>query len=101
MADMANCVEYKPSARERFWRRLGFRYHLGEHEPAGPEIGKCWSGWMQTRTALHLDWRNRLRLVLTGHLNIQHTFHLDTPSPDKVHTRFDWEIVAPGRRAHL
>lgn len=90
----AFCVEYKPTLRERFWRKLGFRFHLGEHEPDEP-----WLGWMQTRSALHLDWRDRLRLLISGRLNLQHTFHMDTPSPDKIHTRFDWHITAPGEKA--
>ena len=42
-------VEYRPTARERFWRKMGYRFHLGEQEPGGPTEGKCWSGWMQTR----------------------------------------------------
>lgn len=86
-------VEYKPSLIERFWRKIGFHFHLGEHEPDEP-----WLGWMQTRSRVYFGWQDRLRLLVSGHLELQHTFHIDTPSPDKIHTRFDWEIVPPGQR---
>lgn len=86
-------VEYKPTLAERIWRKLGFRHHHGEDEPNEP-----WQGWMQTRSGVKLDWRDRLRLLVSGHLEFTHTYHLDTPSPTKMHTRFDWHIVPPGSR---
>jgi hypothetical protein len=86
-------MEYKPSLRERFWSKLGFHFHLGEHEP-----DEAWQGWIKTESGIHLDWRDRLRLLISGHLRLHHTIHTDTPSPTKMHTRFDWEIIAPGAR---
>ena len=87
-----NCyMEYKPTLRERFWRKMGFRFHLRELEPND----ESWQGWMQSRSGIHFDWRDRLRILVSGHLKLQHTYHMDTPTPDKIHTRFDWHIAAP------
>jgi hypothetical protein len=86
------CVEYKPSRREKFWRKLGFRHHLGDDNLPHEN----WQGWMQTNSGITLDWADRLRLLVSGHLKVRHTYHIDTPSPTEIHTRFDWEIVAPG-----
>jgi hypothetical protein len=87
----AFCVAYKPSLRERFWRKMGFHFHLGQHEPDEP-----WLGWIKTRSGIYFDWRDRLRILISGHIELHHTIHTDTPSPTKDHTRFDWEIVPPG-----
>lgn len=84
-------VEYKPTLAERLWRKLGFRHHHGDDEPNEP-----WLGWMQNRSRMHFGWSDRLRLLVSGRLELQHTFHTDAPSPDKIHTRFDWRIVPPG-----
>lgn len=86
------CLEYRPTFRERFWRRLGFRFHLGGLEPND----QPWSGWMQTRSVMHFDWLDRLRILASGRLEFTTTVHMDTPSPDRVHTRLDWEIEPPG-----
>jgi len=94
MTDTAGsfAVEYKPTVMERFWRKMGFRYHLGKHEPDG----SSWNGWMQTRAGIQFDWRDRLRILISGRLEMTLTVHTDTPSPGKTHTRFDWQIKAPG-----
>lgn len=90
----ALCVEYKPTLRERFWRKMGFHFHLGEDEPRG----ELWQGWIKTTSGIRFDWRDRLRILLSGHIEMHHVMHTDTPSPTKMHTRFDWEIVPPGGR---
>jgi hypothetical protein len=87
----AYCVEYKPSLAEKIWRKLGFRSHLGEYEPDEP-----WTGWMRSESGLNFDWRDRIRILISGRLNVHLTYHFDTPSPDKIHTRLDWEILPPG-----
>lgn len=98
MTDGQACyVEYKPTLGERFWRKLGFRHHHGD-DVAEDDPKVIWQGWMQTRSRMHFDLRDRLRLLLTGRLELQFTYHLDTPSPDKLHTRLDWSIVPPGGR---
>lgn len=86
-------AEYKPTLMERFWRKIGFRHHHGEDEPNEP-----WAGWMQTRSGVQFDIWDRLRLLLTGRLELTYTYHLDTPSPDRMHTRMDWSILPPNAR---
>jgi hypothetical protein len=84
--------EYRPSRRERFWRKMGFRFHLGDDPPDVPPL----VGWMQNKSRFNFGWGDRLRLLLTGRLEVTHTFEFDTPSPDKIRTRLDWQIKAPG-----
>lgn len=84
-----------PTRRQRFWRWVGFRFHLGS-DVAEDKTDAIWQGWMQTRSTMHLDWADRIRILISGRLSLQHTFHTDTPSPDKIHTRFDWHILPPG-----
>lgn len=84
---------YTPTRIERFWRKLGFRYHLG-NEPEGID---SLEGWMQTRTWMHFSLRDRLRLLLSGRLHIVLTQHLPVKC-DFSKNRLDWMIVAPGGR---
>lgn len=84
--------EYRPSLRERFWRKMGFRFHLGDD---GKDT-TAFQGRMKTRTRFRFCWSDRLRLLLTGRLEVTISNDIDTPSPDKIHTRMDWQIKAPG-----
>lgn len=82
--------EYVPTRTERFWRWLGFRYHLYEL----PETDM--PGWMMTKTAIQFDWADRLRLLLTGRINIDIRQATDV----KVSTcasAVSFEIVPPWR----
>ena len=82
-----------PSRAERFWRWCGFCYHLGDlWEEEDPAL----IGWMQNKTGFHFDWRDRLRILISGRLDVKLTFDMDTPSPDKMRTRVDWHIRRPG-----
>lgn len=83
---------YSPTIAERFWRRCGYVYHLGE-DPPNSETAV---GWMRTDSRIHFGFWDRLRLLVSGRLAISTIAYTDTPSPDKVGTRFDWRIVAPG-----
>jgi len=85
-------VIHKPTFRERFWRALGFRYHLGED----PEDTDTLQGWTRTDTRLHFGWSDRLRLLITGRLTVSTTSHYDAPSPNMIKNRTDWQIWAPG-----
>lgn len=87
---------YVPTWRERFWRKLGFRFHLGD-EPEKP-VPDPFVGWMQNKCSFHFGCGARLLLLITGRLEVTTTFDLDTPSPDKIRTRLDWQIKAPGER---
>lgn len=85
---------YVPTLRERAWRKLGFRYHLGD-EPDGAEV---LDGWIRTDIRLEFSLVDRLRLLLTGRLFIASIVHTDTPSPSVCKSRLDWRIYAPGER---
>ena len=54
------CMHYVPTLAERFWRKLGYRYHLGE-EPEGTD---GMPGWMMHGVRLHFGFADRLRLLL-------------------------------------
>lgn len=84
-----------PTLRQRVWRKLGFRYHLGD-EPEGIE---GFEGWMRTDMRLEFSLVDRLRLLLTGRLFVASIVHSDTPSPNVCKSRLDWRIYAPGERA--
>lgn len=84
---------YTPTRRERFWRKLGFRHHLGD-EPAGTD---GMPGWVDTTTTFDFSLADRLRLLLTGRLRITVISHTDTPSPMVIKNRVDWQIFAPGK----
>lgn len=83
-------VTYTPTRSERFWRALGFRYHLGD-EPEGIDQLK---GWMCTETRMRLSFADRVRLLLTGRLHLRLVQHLPVEC-DFAKNRFDWEIKAP------
>lgn len=87
-------IVYVPTRRERFWRWIGFRYHLGQLP--NPDVEEPLQGWMQNTCFFRFDLKDRLRLLVTGRLKVVVTFDLDVPSPDKIRTRMDWQILAPG-----
>lgn len=91
----AGAMVYRPTMTERFWRALGFRYHLGE-EPEGTET---LPGWMCTETHMHFGISDRLRLLLTGRLRIRLMQHLPVVC-DFSRNRMDWEIERPGSKRH-
>lgn len=93
MTAQSEAMYHVPTMRERAWRWLGFRYHLGK-EPEGID---GMQGWMCTDSRLDFCWSDRLRLLLTGRLRlrlIQHT----TVQVEGTKNRFDWHILAPGER---
>ncbi len=61
-------MAYKLTLRERFFRALGFRYHLVN---LPDDIETTMPGWMMTSCRMHFDFRDRLRLLLTGKLNLE------------------------------
>lgn len=81
-----------PTLSERFWRRAGFRYHLGD-EPEGTD---GMPGWMCHGVRMKFGIVDRLRLLLTGRLHVKSVMHTDVPSANVVKTRIDWEIIRPG-----
>lgn len=91
---------HQPTRLERFWRWAGFRFHLGE-EPAWAKDGPPQLGWMKTVSVLKLSFADRMRLLISGHLIIENTVETDTPSPSRISTRMDWQIVAPGENEKI
>lgn len=85
-------VTYQPSLIERAWRGLGFRYHLGED----PEDIDQLKGWMCTETQMRFSFADRVRLLLSGRLNLRLVQHLPVEC-DFSKNRLDWEIKAPGQ----
>jgi hypothetical protein len=83
---------YVPTFREKFWRRMGFRFHLGDE----PEDTDGMPGWQKTEVRLRFNIPDRIRLLLTGRLFVGLAMHTDVPSPNVIKTRIDWEIKAPG-----
>jgi len=93
MTDATNGVyTFKPTLKQRFWRALGFHFHLGE-EPEG--IDRL-PGWMKTEISLNFGWIDRLRLLMTGRLRVHSTVYFDTPSPMVCKSRVDWHALPPG-----
>jgi len=97
MSDTARnfCMIHVPTWRERFWRKLGFRFHLGEDQDSPDDPN---TGWMMTETDFRFGFGDRLRLLLTGHLRVRTVHDIDTPSPNRIKTRVDWQIYAPGEK---
>ena len=82
-----------PTWRERAWRALGYRYHLGDE----PDGGDNMPGWMCTENRMHFGWADRLRLLISGRLHfklVQYT----SAKVDSAKNRLDWHILAPGDR---
>lgn len=84
-------VTYSPTLAERIWRRLGFRYHIGEE----PEDIEQLKGWMCTETRMRFGFADRLRLLLSGRLHIRLVQHLPVECEFSKNC-VDWEIKAPG-----
>lgn len=86
-------MEHVPTWREKMWRRLGFRYHLGDD----PKDIDTLPGWMCTETRMRFGIADRLRLLLTGKLHLRLVQHLPVKC-DFSKNRLDWQINAPGER---
>ena len=84
-----------PTLRERIWRKLGFRYHLGD-EPEGVD---ALTGWMRTDIRLHFSFADRLRLLISGRLFVASIVHTDTPVPSICKSRVDYRIEYPSAAA--
>jgi hypothetical protein len=85
----------KPPLRERFWRLLGFRYHLGDEPNSADDL----NGWNQTTVCFCFDWKDRLRLLLTGKLKVLVVNRFCEPVTPPPVTRHDWMILPPGDRS--
>ncbi len=94
MTEQSQAFYAVPTWSERFWRKIGYVYHLGD-EPEGTD---ALTGWMRTDMSMHFSWPDRIRLLLTGKLFIASVVHTDTPSPAICKSRMDWRIIMPGEK---
>ena len=82
----------RPTIRERFWRALGFRYHLVD---LPHDIEQKLPGWMMTRSLIAFSLSDRVRLLLTGRLYLDLRQASDV-SVSEVHSALSFRIGAPG-----
>lgn len=82
-----------PTLRERAWRWLGYRYHLGD-DPNGIDV---LPGWMCTDSHMHFSVADRVRLLLFGRLHIR-LVQYTSVQVENTKNRLDWHILAPGDR---
>jgi hypothetical protein len=81
--------------RFSFWRRFGFHwpyipeYAVGEAEPGLAE------GYLQSNVAIHLDWADRLRLLVSGNMVVMLKVQTDV-AVSKMRSAVAHGILAPG-----
>lgn len=91
---MDTAMYHVPTWRERLWRRMGYRYHMGD-EPADVD---ALPGWMCTESQIHFGIADRVRLLFTGRLHMR-LVQYTSVQVEGTKNRFDWHIMAPGDRA--
>lgn len=83
---------FAPDARPA-WRRLLSRlfpvprswHELDSDEPAG------WApGWLETHVVARLDWRDRLRVLVSGHVHVRTRTRTDVPVNRTLATSSVW-----------
>lgn len=84
---------YRPTLAERFARLLGFKYRQGE-EPSDID---ALPGWAQTRIGLRFTVLDRVRLLVTGRLDLTVT-HYANRQIDTQKNRIDLRFPAPWER---
>lgn len=93
---------YKPSLRERVWRRLGFRHRFNEallkwrNEPTDG----CVEGAITTTVAVHVGYVDRLRLLISGHCEIAVYTKTDVLVQRAV-TGSQFDVLPPVRAAKV
>ena len=81
---------HRPTMLERFWRSIGFRYHLVDL----PDDLEPSRGWMMTRVHLDFSLADRLRLLLTGRLRLD-IRQAPNVAVDDCISAASWRIAAP------
>ena len=61
------------------WERLGFRECYAPRPPEMEEAPGWSESWFIVVTRVHLDWKDRLRLLISGNLMIDHAIKTDVP----------------------
>lgn len=88
------CEIYVPTFGDKAARFLGFWHHLGQEPPRHEELTQ---GWARTETRLRFDLGDRIRLLITGKVNLSHTHYTDGRF-DTMQTRMDMRFPAPWER---
>lgn len=63
--------------RPTIWERLGF-HDAHAPRPDEQELADGWApSWFIVRTGVHLDWRDRLRVMISGNLRVEQVIKTD------------------------
>jgi hypothetical protein len=93
---MTETVGYYALQRFSLWRCLGF----GECRALRPEEDELTEGWAPSwfavGTKAHLDWRDRLRVLISGNLHIDHAIKTDAII-NKSRATSAISVLPPGR----
>jgi hypothetical protein len=88
-------IGYYATSRPTIWQRLGF----GECSAPRPEEEEHLEGfaasWLMTDTRIRLDWKDRLRVLLSGNLMVSCATKTDHPV-GKCFSRSAVSVMAPG-----
>lgn len=84
---------FRPTLAQRVARFLGFKFHLGE-EPSDTE---ALPGWAQSKINLHISLADRVRLLVSGRLDLTVT-HYANRQVDTQKNRVDLRFPAPWER---
>ena len=89
----AFAMEYRPTLRERFWRKMGFHHH----HPEMSEEGEKFPGWIMLQSVSHIDWRDRLRILVSGRILFKAEIRCDVPVGETI-SAAALSVIAPGER---
>ena len=68
-----------PTFWERFWPRLGF-HHARAERPDEDELREGWApSWFVVETYVRLSWADRLRVMISGKMHVDHAIKTDVP----------------------
>jgi hypothetical protein len=88
----------KEPLSSRLWCWLGYGWARAPR-PDEDELIEGWApGWFIVETRAHLDWKDRLRILVSGNLMVQQAIKTDVPIARSRSTS-DIKILRPGRRA--
>jgi len=87
---------YVPTFGDKLRRFLGYRMHHGEEPPQLDPAKHV--GWMKTGASFSFNFSDRLRLLLTGRLDVEITQHT-TQQVDESVNSVSYAIRAPFERA--
>ena len=85
-------MEFRPPLKMRMWRALGFKYSAYAPRPEGDDDSVHYT---ISRVVAHWDWRDRLRILVSGMTEIEicvETEHLETVKG----SRSAAVVLAPG-----